>query len=284
MTPRHLPTIAVAAFLLGCSSAKPVSPLLHDQRIAQDAGYSQYALQNWNAAARSFQRAADLHNAHDDFVGEAAARHNQARALQHAGKIDDAIAAYQRALDINRRLNRVAEQSQNLAGLAQCHAERGRINTAIETADRALNIATNLPAVAVVLRNDIAALLIQRHETGDLDRAQKLLDAALAGVDGKTPTTALGVTQLNLGRLALQAGKAADARPRLTKALETFRACADAVGVATAHETLARCCAALGDADAAKFHAEQARQKFDFLKPPVEPSRNKTGTAGKSKK
>ena len=263
MTTRLLAIAAAIALVAGCSSAKPVSQLLHEQQIAQDAGYAQYTERNWNGAARSFQRAADLANALDHYATEAAARHHQARALQHTGKPDDAIAAYQRALDINRRLQLTTPQSDNLAGLSQCHAAQGRLPQAIEAAEQALPLATTAKPI---IQNDLAVLLLQRHETGDLDRARQLLDTALAGISTNTASTVLGATQLNLGRLALQSGQPGNARPRLTQALATFRACADATGIATAHEALARCCAALGDKPAAQFHAEQARIKSRFLK------------------
>lgn len=249
--------ILLAIVLAGCSSSKPVSQLLHEKQMAQNAGFAHYAERSWRSASRDFQQAADILNALDDYAGEAAARHNQARALQHAGKLDDAIAAYQRALDINRRLKLTVPQSQNLAGLSQCYAVQGRLPQAIEAAEQALPAATT---AKIILQNDLAGLLLQRREGDDVARARKLLDAALAA-DPKLP-----VTQLNLGRAALADGQPAAARTRLTQALESYRAAEDAAGIACAHEALARCCAALGERDDARQHLEQARQKFAFLK------------------
>ena len=259
MTSRLLLAGAAAALFAGCSTAPAprVNELLRDKQLAQDNAYAEYSDLNWKGAARNFQRTADILNSLDDYAGEAAARHNQARALQHAGEFDAAIAAYQRALDINRRLNRPADQSHSLAGLAQCHAALGRLPQAIEAAEQALPIATT---AKLIVQNDLASLLIQRNQAGDLDRARKLLDTALAA-DPK-----LAVTQLNLGRAALVAGQRAEAKTRLTGALEAFRANQDPAGIACAHETLALCCQALCDNEAAKFHREHARQKFTFLK------------------
>ncbi|MBM3861601.1 MAG: tetratricopeptide repeat protein [Verrucomicrobia bacterium] len=262
MIARLLFTAALVALLQGCSTtpAPPVNEQLRQKQIAQDTAYAAYQDQNWKAAARNFGKTADLLNAFDDHAGEAAARHNQARALQHDGQFDAAIAAYERALAINQRLKRTADQALNLAGLAQCHQKLGRLAPAIETAEQALPLAAGAPAATLIIQNDLAALLLERNQPGDADRAQKLLDAALAA-DPKA-----AITQLNLGRAALVAGQIAAARARFTQALEGFRAEGNPAGIAGAHEWLARCCAAAGDREAARFHHEQARQKYAFLK------------------
>lgn len=248
-----------ATLLTGCSTtpAKPVNELLRDKQLAQEMAFAEYKDLNWKAAARNFKKTADILNLLDDYPGEAAARHNQARALQHARQYDDAITAYQQALAINRRLNRADDQAQNLDGLAQCHAAQGRLSQAIETAEQALPLAATSK---VLLQNDLALFLLQRNQPGDLDRAQQLLAAALAA-NPQSP-----ITQLNLGRAALRANQPAAARPHLLAALNAFRQNEDPDGIAHTHEALARCCAALGEADAARFHLEQARQKFTFLK------------------
>jgi len=263
MIVRLLLLAAVAGVLAGCSTApaKPVNELLRDKQTAQETALAEYQDLNWKAAARNFQKTADILNALDDYAGEAAARHNQARALQHDGQHEAAITAYQRALAINRRLKRPQDEAMNLAGLAQCYQAQGRLASAIEAAEQALPMApTNPPTTRVIIQNDLAALLLERNQPGDADRARQLLDTALAA-DPKS-----AVTQLNLGRAALVAGQPAEARPRLMQALEGFRAEMNPAGVAAAHELLARCCAALGDRDAARFHLEQARQKYTFLK------------------
>ncbi|MCX7886508.1 MAG: tetratricopeptide repeat protein [Verrucomicrobiae bacterium] len=251
----------IAAFLLGCATAPAprVHELLRDKQLAMENALAEYQDLNWKAAARNFQKTADLFNALDDFAGEADARHNQARALQHDGQLDAAIAAYQRALTINRRLNRTAQEAYNLAGLAQCYQQQGRLSEAIQTAEQALERIGNAPAKTII-QNDLAALLLDRNRPGDADRARTLLEAAL-GADPKLP-----VTKLNLGRAALAAGRAAEARELLTQALEGFRAEPNPAGIAAAHEWLARCCATLGEHEAARMHFEQARQKYVFLK------------------
>jgi len=261
MTARLLFALAALAFLAGCVDTKPaprVNELLHDKQLAQDNAFLAYNESNWKAAGRNFEKTADILNAMDEYPGEAAARHNQARALQHDGQFDAAVAAYQRALAINRRLKRPTDEAMNLTGLAQCYQAQGQLAPAIETAEQALPmIATNAPAARLIAQNDLASFLLQRNQPGDSDRAQKLLAAA----DPKA-----AITQLNLGRAALAAGQFAPARTHLTQALEGFRAEENPAGIASAHEQLARCCAALGEHEAAQFHLEQARQKYKRLK------------------
>lgn len=253
--------LPVVALLFGCSTAPAprVNELLRDKQLALDNALAEYQDLNWKGAARNFQKTADILNALDDLAGEADARHNQARALQHDGQLDAAIAAYQRALALNRRLKRTAEEAINLAGLAQCYQQQGRLADAIQAVEQALERIGNAPAKTII-QNDLAALLLERNQAGDADRARALLEEALAA-DPKSP-----VTKLNLGRAAFVAGQAAEARPLLRQALEGFRAELNPAGIAAAHEWLARCCAALGDRETARVHWGQARQKYVFLK------------------
>lgn len=262
MTARLLFAAALVALLIGCSTtpAKPVNEQLRQKQTAQDTAFAAYQDLNWKAAARNFEKTADISNGFDDHAGEAAARHNQARALQHDGQFEAAIAAYQRALVINRRLKLTTDEALNLAGLAQCHQRQGCLASAIETAEQALPLAAGVPATTLIIQNDLAAVLLERNQPGDAQRAQQLLDAAFAA-DPKA-----AITQLNLGRAALTTGQLDAARARLTQALEGFRAEGSPAGIASAHEWLARCCTAAGDRDTARFHHEQARQKYALLK------------------
>jgi tetratricopeptide (TPR) repeat protein len=272
MTTRFLFALAAIAVLAGCIDKTPaprVNELLRQKQLAQENAFLAYEDRDWKAAARNFQNTADILNAVDDYPGEAAARHNQARALQHAGQLDPAVAAYQRALTINRRLKRPAEEAMNLTGLAQCYAAQNKPGEAITAAEQAL---PNAGASKLIVQNDLASYLIQRNAPGDLDRAAKLLD---------TSDPKLAVTQLNLGRLSFVAGKPADAKPRLTQALEGFRAALDPAGIVACHDLLAKCCAALGESDAAEFHQQEARNKFLRLKIVPSNNRNKTGTSKK---
>lgn len=260
MTVRLLFAIAIAALALGCSTtpAPRVHEQLRDKQNAQDRAFAEYGDLNWKAAARNFEKTADILNSFDDYASEAAARHNQARALQHDGQFNAAIAAYERARVINQRLQRTTAEASNLAGIAQCYRAQRKFAEAIKTAEQALPMAaTNAPAVRLIIQNDLASFLLDRNQPGDADSAKKLLDTA----DPKA-----AITQLNLGRAILDAGQPAAALDRLQQALAGFRTEENLTGIASAYEQLARCCAKLGKHEDATRHLEQARQKYTFLK------------------
>jgi tetratricopeptide (TPR) repeat protein len=260
MTARLPLAIAAIAFLTGCVDKTPaprVNELLHQKQLAQDSGYVAYKDLDWKAAARNFEKAADILNALDDLAGEAALRHNQARALQHGGQLDAAIVAYERARDLNQRLKLATNVAVNLTGLAQCYQAQGKLEDAIKNATKALPmVPTNAPTIRLIIQNDLASFLIQRNNPGDIAKARELLVAT----DSKA-----AITQLNLGRAALADGQHAAACDYLKQALKGFCAEENAAGIASTHEQLMRCYEKLGDRENAKFHHDQAFQKYTRL-------------------
>ena len=104
------------------------------------------------------------------------------------------------------------------------------------------------------LQNDLAVLLLERGNPADQSRIIKLLA-------GESPAA-----RLNLGRAYIQFGQLDLAQKSLEASLAAFRALDDPRGLADAHASLSRLFRARGDAARARFHHEQARQKYAFLK------------------
>src|SRR5260221_7395649 len=75
--------LCLCVSLAACSSTQPahVSALREQAQKAQIAGFTDYQRAAWSSSARSFERAASVYAALEDFASEATARHNQARAL-----------------------------------------------------------------------------------------------------------------------------------------------------------------------------------------------------------
>lgn len=242
-----------ACLLLGaCASSKPitVTELRRQAQRTEESARAAYERRNWDAAARGFERTAQTFGAMDDYAAQAAALHNQAQALRRMDRVEPARTAFQQALAINERLGRKSEQAQNLDGIALCLAAGGNLVEAIPTAERALTLA---PADAT-LQNNLAVLLLQRGNTSDQQRILQLLT-------GDAP-----VTRLNRGRAYLQFGQIDLAQKELEAAWAAFRTLDNPHGLAETHETLARLFRERSDMARARFHLEQARQKFSFLK------------------
>jgi tetratricopeptide (TPR) repeat protein len=261
--------LLAAVLLPACTSTKP-APLPGRTRIQAEQAYetaqAEYRRQNWAAAAKSFERAADTFAAVDDFGAEATARHNCGQALRKAGQLDAAVESYQKALAINGRLKRSSEQAQNLAGLAACYRAQNKVDLAIQTGEEALKLATGSKSVVAKLENDLALSLLKRGDAADRDRVIQLLTSALKISEWEGNKRSIAANHLNLGRAQLQFDQATAAETSLNKALELFRSLDDPAGLAASHELLAKLYLKLGNTEKARFHSEQARAKYEFLK------------------
>jgi tetratricopeptide (TPR) repeat protein len=268
---RALRAAAVACLgllVLACASAAPApepSPLRQQAQRAAQAGASRFASRHWEAAARSFERAAEIYGALDDSASEAAARRNQGEALRRAGKTDAAVAAFESALASDRRAGRALDQARDLAGLARCQSARGETDLAIAGARQALQGTTASDPLHALIENDLALYLLQRGDAADRERIVQLLESALQESRARGDARGMATAELGLGRAYLHFGEDARAEPPLEEALASFRALDDPAGLARAHEELARLFDARSQPDQARFHREQARQGYAVL-------------------
>lgn len=250
--------LVICLFLAGCASAPPpapVSPLRQQAQRAEDRGRAAYAKRNWNSAADSFAKAAEIYGALDDFSAQAGALHNQAQAEREAGQVDVAIKLFEESL-------RLAEKPETIAGLAQAYRAKGDLDAAIDTAGRALTLAEAQKSKSLLtIQNDLAVLLFQRGNPGDQSRVVSLLSAVAGARDEHVAATG----ELNLGRAYLSFGELDAAEKQLQSALEKFRALDDPRGLAEAHESLANLFTARNDSERAALHHRLAQEKFQFL-------------------
>jgi tetratricopeptide (TPR) repeat protein len=261
--------LAAGACLLlaaGCASAPPAPPLseLRQQaRRADESARTAYQRRNWDVAARLFERSAAMFGAMDDHLPQAVALHNRGQALLQAGQPDAARDAFDAALQINRRLGRRPEQAHNIAGLAQCDSRSGRTDDAITALRQALDIAGGAQPLTAGLQNDLAVMLLAAG--AGPEEIIGLLSAALQTNHARRDRRGMAVSHLNLGRARLTFGEHEPASRHLAEALELFRALEDPAGLAHTHETLAGLYASRQDTDRARYHHDQARDKFIFL-------------------
>jgi tetratricopeptide (TPR) repeat protein len=84
--------------------------------------------ENWGAAARQWQLAADLHFLLNDRTNAAVALHNSGEAYRHIGDFNPAEEALAHAAQINEELGRRNEWFRNYLGLSQVAANSGETN------------------------------------------------------------------------------------------------------------------------------------------------------------
>jgi tetratricopeptide (TPR) repeat protein len=264
---RGVALACVGAMLLGCASdpPPPSSPLRRDAQAASEAGSTRFAARHFDAASRSFGRAAEIYGALDDPAAEAGALRNQAEALRRAGRPEEARSGFERALGIDRLGGNTDAQARDLAGLARCASAQGDGALAIQQAEQALALASDSGALRSSLEIDLAVYLIARGEPSDRARTVELLTSARdrAAVEGLPRVGA--AANLNLGRGQLAFGAPELAGEPLLLALDEFRSLDDPEGLARTNEELGRLSLALHQPEEAQRHLEQARRGYAFL-------------------
>ena len=116
--------------LFGCRSASPPPPAAPAVSMAERAEAQAQKLsdqgQNWLAAARAWQLAADRFSLLNDLAGEALALHNLAQAEGEMDQLDQAHTNLQRAANLNQRIARTNEWWRNQIALLQVEARSGQ--------------------------------------------------------------------------------------------------------------------------------------------------------------
>ncbi len=112
-------------FSVGCSSTKPPPPkppaVAQAQRDAAQ-GIQLSEMQNWNAAARTWQNAADQYALLNDQTNQAIALHNFAQARRALGQLDEAHQLFEQAAALNEKHQLRKEWWRNQIALLQMEA------------------------------------------------------------------------------------------------------------------------------------------------------------------
>ncbi len=127
-----LGSLSLAGLWTGCTTAKPPSPppptkVAAAQRAAEQAAQLSQ-VQNWPAAAREWQLAADSYSLLNDRTNEAIALHNLAQAQRELGQGNDARRLLEEAARLNHELGRTDQWWRNQIALLQLDAQAGRTN------------------------------------------------------------------------------------------------------------------------------------------------------------
>jgi len=117
--------------LLGCRSAPPPPPVppavsMAERAEEQAAKLSQQ--QNWPAAVRAWQLAADRSSLLNEVVGEATALHNLAQAERELGQATEAHKNLEEAARLNEKAGRTGEWWRNQIALLQTESQFSQTN------------------------------------------------------------------------------------------------------------------------------------------------------------
>ena len=222
--------------LLGCHSAPPPAPTppavsMAQRAQAQAAGLSQQ--QNWPAALRAWQLAADRCSLLNDLANEAVALHNLAQAERELGQTAEARKNLERAALLNEKTGRTNEWWRNQIGLLQLEAEAAQMEALKARFEKLLPIASQLREPSTHGMFLVEAGLWQRSQ-GEFNKAAQSF--AEAERDFKTAHDTAGLTAISANRAELsELRKDYAAAINFWKtALAQFQSMADPQGIARA--------------------------------------------------
>jgi tetratricopeptide (TPR) repeat protein len=175
-------------------------------------------LSEWELAADYARRARELAEDADLPVLRAEALVAEGNALMCSGRFDEAVIVYD-------RLSRVATDDRQrgiaMQNLGSIHAQRGDHGAAADAFERSRTLfedAGYARGVAIATHN----LGRLAHDTGDLERAEPLLRAALTAAREVEDAELCALALLNLAQLHVARRKLSDAGPMVTEAFGHF--------------------------------------------------------------
>ena len=218
----------------GCSSTKPPAPAPPAVRMAEQAAAQADELsrqQNWPAAARLGQLAADRFSLLNDQAGEAIALHNLAQAQRELGQEREAVLLLEKAAGLNQKLGRTNEWWRNQIALLQLEFQHPEA--------AASRFATLLPQVPLSLDQSTQALFLNElglWQTRQLHFAQA--DESFAQANKRFQAShdlgGLAAVQANRAQLKEEQKDYAEATRLWREALQKFQLLTDAPGIARA--------------------------------------------------
>ena len=224
-------------FLLGCRSAAPPKPPPVAVNMAERAEEQAVKLssqqQNWPAAARAWQLAADRFSLLNDVAGEAVALHNLSQAERALGQQEQARKHLEQAAGLNQETKRTNEWWRNQIALLQLEAD-SRDTNALKTRFEEL-----LP-LAGLLRDRFIQGLFQNELglwemiQGEFAKAEGSFAEAEQNLRSVNDSAALVAIDANRAELYESEKKFPAALAAWKAALVKFEALADPPGIARA--------------------------------------------------
>jgi tetratricopeptide (TPR) repeat protein len=205
--------------LLGCHSAPPPPPAPPAVAMAERAGDQAAKLsqqqQNWPAAARAWQLAADRFSLLNDRAGEATALHNLAQAQRELGRAEEAHRNLEEAAKLNEKLGRTSEWWRNQIALLQTEAQFSQTERLKARFEKLSTLSPPAePSNRALFVNEFA---LWQQSQGELGKAEK----AFVEVEQIFTTSR---DSLGLATIAANRAELFDAQKNYTSAIASWKA------------------------------------------------------------
>jgi tetratricopeptide (TPR) repeat protein len=262
-------TAAIGALMMSCTSApapKPVPQPIGLARMTADGATKLSETQNWTAAAREWQQAADRFTLLNDRANQALALHNLAHAQRHLGKLDSAHEILEQSAALNLQLDNLDAWWRDQIVLLQI--ERQQKNTdAMEARFKKLASAPvhgRTSGTEALFLNELG---LWQQEHGQLDKALKSFNDAETIFARAKDQTGRAATLANRARLRESQKSYSDALKDWKDALALFEQFGDTRGIACALAGQGRTlCAARWNMAVGESLLRQAAENFRRLK------------------
>lgn len=236
-------SVALAAgalwFLAGCASHKPQpapAPAVTEAGRHVQSASKLSAAENWAAAAREWEVAADLYQVLDRAVERAVALHNLAQAQLHLGQLEPARQNAQKAAQLNLDAHQEAPWWRNQILLLQLEAR--------DNPEALANHFANLIPKAAAIRDAetrglfFNELGLRQTGKGDFADARRNYQLAEASFQRSGSTLGLAVVAANRAATAEQEGNLPQAQEWWTRARALFSGLGHVEGLARANVAL----------------------------------------------
>jgi tetratricopeptide (TPR) repeat protein len=151
------------------------------------------------------------------------AEHGVARALEHAGQLEEAVAHLENLRSVSVNRPDLVSQLTVVIALCRCYRELGDLTHAIELAEATLEELQKLQLEPTVIGVELLSTLVGVYtERGDLHRASYLATKAIDQAGSITDSRALGAAYWNASVVMHRKGNTADAVVLIEKALAVY--------------------------------------------------------------
>ncbi|MBI5688289.1 MAG: tetratricopeptide repeat protein [Verrucomicrobia bacterium] len=224
------------------------------------------ANENWSAAVREWQNAADRYRLLNDRANEAVALHNLAQAHRALGDFDRARVLLEQAADLNQQLGRSDEGWRNQIALLQIESQ-AKQNATLDARFAKLTASPppdSQPQLQGLFFNELG---LWQQRQGDLAKAGETFRRAEQAMAKAGDRLGLAVVLANRARLDEAQRKFADALEKWGEARTRFEALADPPGIAASLAGEGRVLLAAGqNLPAAETLLRRASENFRTLK------------------
>lgn len=189
---------------------------LHYAEMVLRTGEAQDALHAYEDLSAKAAQAEDLEI-------RAAAELGAARALEHCGRLEEAVVRYEALRTSPRQTHGRVSQLSVVVALCRCYRELGDLSHAVDLAETTLAELQVLNLAPTVVGMELLSTLVGLHcERGDLHRAAYLASSGIEQAREVADPKALGAVYWNASVVAHQNGKPGDALMLIQRALAIY--------------------------------------------------------------